>query len=94
MPTSRRKPPAIPDLRVTNLTSDYLYLGVKAHGMQGIWLAPNGQEDDSVVLVGLDFNDWRVVDTLKNLANELKISVSLDEDVLTGLGIATTTTVV
>lgn len=91
MPTARRKPPVAPRLLVANMTSDYLYLGVKAHGVQGIWLAPKGQTGYVAALKGVDLYDKRVVDTLKSLGNSLKLYIALNDELAAAIGISTTT---
>lgn len=91
MPTVRRKPPSSTRLLVANMTPNYLYLGIKAHGVQGIWLAPKGQPGYVTALRGVDFYDKRVVDTLKSLGNSLKLYIALNEGLAAALGISTTT---
>lgn len=91
MPSTRRKPPDAPRLLVANMTNDYLYLGVKAHGVQGIWLSPKGQPGYVTALKGVDFHDKRVVDTLKSLGNSLKLYIALNDELAAALGISTTT---
>lgn len=92
MPSIRRKAPAYPSIYVANKTSDYLYLGFRANGKNGIWLAPEGQAGDSTTLKGVDLADERVISTLRNYGNSLKLYIALASgtDLASALGISTT----
>lgn len=91
---NKRTPPVYPTVRITNLTASPLYLGIKAAGFSGIWLAANGQSGDYVDAQGIDFTDKRVVDTLSNFVQWGKVSVAIPagEDLNSVLNPGTTTT--
>ena len=92
MPSPRRKPPAFPPIFVANMTNNYLYLGFRTADKNGVWLAPKGQVGYYTVLKGLDLSDERVIKTLRNYGNNLKLYISVDfnKTLASELGISTT----
>jgi len=75
----RNHPPKFPKLKILNLTSGVLYLGIKTPKFSGIYLAPKGQTGDNVTLVGVDLTDKATVRVLTQLVSEQKIMVDLVE---------------
>ena len=75
----RNHPPQYPKLKISNLTSSVLYLGIKTSKFSGIYLAPKGQTGDNVTLVGVDFTDKPTVRVLTQLVEDQKIMVDLVE---------------
>jgi len=66
-----------PKIEICNKTDQPLYLGFNARGVQGIWLAPANEIGDCYVFVGLDVNDLRVRETLKNMLSSDPPQVSV-----------------
>lgn len=91
MPFSRnRKVPVFPKIVVTNTSGQVLYLGVKAKGVNGVWLAASG-DGSQVVLQGVDLSDRRVTRTLQDLQAKGRISLALVEPLASAFPTTTTT---
>jgi len=93
MPYVRRNhPPAYPKLRITNLTNQVLYVGIKTANVAGVYLAPNGQTGDRITLLGVDLTDKNTVNVLTTLARLDKILVEQVGDFYTSYQVTTSTT--
>ena len=85
-----------PKVRICNQLDVPLYLGIRGRrNRSGIWLAPAGETGDCYTFYGLDVNDRRVRELLKNYAYRREpawITVELVESLPEYLGSTTTTT--
>lgn len=88
----KRNVAPFPKVKVTNLTDAPLFIGIKSDKASGVWLGPNGQSTDNFTFIGLDLSDPRVRNTLRDLANTGKVTITVVETLDKAIGITTSTT--
>lgn len=91
----KRRVPVFPKIRITNLTNEVLYIGIRTKQGTGIYLAPSGQPGSSIDVEGLDLADEKVLVTLGNLYTTGKVNYTVlqtfTDALLSVRGVTTTT---